>query len=70
MCAVDAATVRAMLEQHFEYAGSDPDRAHEMYHPDAVLEFPQSGERFEGVDNLREWRSHYPGDTSVAFRET
>ena len=57
MCSMDAATVRAMLERHFEYAGSDPDAAHDMYHEDAVLEFPQSGERFVGVENLREWRS-------------
>jgi hypothetical protein len=66
---MDAATIRAMLEQHFRFAGSDPDRAHEMYHEDAVLEFPQSGERFVGVDNFREWRSDYPADTSVEFRE-
>ena len=66
---MDAATVRAMLEQHFQYAGSDPDRAHEMYHEDAVLAFPQSGELFVGVDNFREWRSNYPADTSVEFRE-
>ena len=38
---MDAATVRSMLEQNFEYSGSDPERAHEMYHDDAVLEFPQ-----------------------------
>jgi SnoaL-like domain len=66
---MDATTVRAMLEQHFEYAGSDPDRAHEMYHADAVLEFPQSGERFVGVENFREWRSNYPESTVVEFRE-
>jgi hypothetical protein len=51
---MDEAKVRAMLEQHFEYASSDPDIAHEMYHDDAVLEFPQSGERFVGVENFRE----------------
>jgi SnoaL-like domain len=62
-------TVRAMLAQHFEYAASDPERAHEMYHEDAVLEFPQSGERFLGVENFREWRSSYPEDTSVEIRE-
>jgi hypothetical protein len=33
---VDAATVRAMLEQHFEHAARDPGLAHEMYHDDAV----------------------------------
>jgi hypothetical protein len=64
---MDAATVRRMLEQHFTSA--DPDLSHQMYHPDAVLEFPQSGERFEGVENLREWRSNYPASTIVEFRE-
>jgi hypothetical protein len=66
---MDAATVRGMLEQHFEHARSDPDRAHEMYADDAVLEFPQSGERFEGVENFREWRTNYPAKTSFEFRE-
>jgi hypothetical protein len=58
-----------MLEQHFEYARTDPDRAHAMYTEDAVLEFPQSGERFVGVENMREWRSNYPANTSFEFRE-
>ena len=62
---MDAATVRAMLVQHFDNAGRDPDFAHAMYRDDAVLEFPQSGERFEGVANIREWRSRYPG--AVAY---
>ena len=64
MCSMDAETVREMLERHFEYAGSDPDAAHDMYH--AVLEFPQSGERFVGVENLvaegweaPEWRAQW-----------
>ena len=66
---MDEASVRAMLEQHFEHASTDPDLAHAMYHDDAVLEFPQSGERFEGVENLREWRSNYPASTKFDFRE-
>jgi SnoaL-like protein len=64
---MDAATVKALLEQHF--TSDDPDRSHAMYHHDAVLEFPQSGERFAGVENMREWRSSYPADTNVEFRE-
>jgi SnoaL-like protein len=64
---MDAATLRAMLEQHF--TSGDPDVSHAMYHDDAVLEFPQSGERFEGVQNLREWRSNYPASTKFEFRE-
>jgi hypothetical protein len=66
---MDAATVRSMLERHFQYSASDPVRAHAIYHEDAVLEFPQSGERFEGVENFREWRSRYPAETTYDFRE-
>jgi hypothetical protein len=64
---MDEATVRSMLEQHF--GSGDPHDSHAMYHDDAVLEFPQSGERFVGVENLREWRSDYPASTKVEFRE-
>jgi hypothetical protein len=64
---MDEATVRGMLEQHF--ASGDPELSHAMYHDDAVLEFPQSGERFVGVENLREWRSSYPASTQVEFRQ-
>jgi hypothetical protein len=66
---MDAATIRAMLEQQFEHAGSDPELSHAMYREDAVLEFPQSGERFEGVENFREWRSKYPAETTFDLRE-
>src|SRR5688572_3472864 len=43
----------ALLKRHWEFAATDQDITHEMYHDDAVLEFPQSGERFEGVENFR-----------------
>ena len=66
---MDAATVESMLLDHFELSRSDPDRAHEMYDPDAVLEFPQSGERFVGVESFREWRSAYPASTRFDVRE-
>jgi len=61
--------VRAALERHWEYAGSDQDIAHEIYHEDAVLEFPQSGERFEGVENFREWRRQYPAALGFQIRD-
>ena len=66
---MDANGVLAMLQQHFDNASTDPALAHAMYHEDAVLEFPQSGERFEGLDNFREWRSGYPANTRFTFRE-
>lgn len=60
----DEALLQA-LRRHWEYSGKDEDVAHEIYHDDAVLEFPQSGERFEGVANFREWRRQYP--TTLKF---
>jgi SnoaL-like domain len=65
---MDEAWVRAQLERHWEYGGSDQDVAHEIYHEDAVLEFPQSGERFEGVANFREWRRIYPASLRFKIR--
>ena len=45
--------VRAALTTYFDVSGTDLDARHEIYHTDAVLEFPQSGERFEGVAKLQ-----------------
>ena len=54
---MDEAGVRAALKHYFDFsAGRQEDVAHEIYLDDAVLEFPQSGERFDGVENFREWR--------------
>src|SRR5262245_11522375 len=64
---MDAETVRAMLLRNLGRA-DDPFGSHDMYDDDAVLEFPQSGERFEGVANIREWRSRYPGSVTYDIR--
>ena len=58
----------ALLRRHWEFAATDQDITHEIYHDDAVLEFPQSGERFEGVENFREWRRIYPADLAFETR--
>jgi hypothetical protein len=57
---LDETTVMRALRRHWEYEGKDYDISHEIYHDDAVLEFPQSGERFEGVENFLTWRKQYP----------
>jgi hypothetical protein len=62
----DQAVVLELVRRYFEYAGADVDRADAIYHDDAVLEFPQSGERFEGVANFTEWRRQYPA--AVRYR--
>jgi hypothetical protein len=58
----------AEFERHWEYSGKDEDIVHEMYAEDAVLEFPQGGERFEGVHNFREWRRQYPAKLEFKIR--
>jgi SnoaL-like domain len=64
----DPSVLIGQVRRYLEYAGADVDRAHEIYHDDAVLEFPQSGERFEGVDNFTEWRRRYPAEVRYRVR--
>jgi hypothetical protein len=52
--------VRAVVERYFEFTSADVERAEELYPADAVLEFPQAGERFVGRDTFTEWRSQHP----------
>jgi ketosteroid isomerase-like protein len=65
---LDEKGLLAALKRHWDYSGKDEDVAHEIYHDDAVLEFPQSGERFEGVENFREWRRRYPATLTFHTR--
>jgi len=66
--AMTEARVRAMLKRHWDFAASDQDITHEMYHDDAVLEFPQSRERFVGRENFRAWRKIYPAKLAFEVR--
>jgi ketosteroid isomerase-like protein len=66
---MDEHGARAALQHYFDRsAAGDNDGAHEIYHQDAVLEFPQSGERFDGVPNFREWRKDYPAEVEIEIR--
>ena len=51
---------RDLFLHHLRYSGVDEAKAHEIYHDDAVLEFPQSGERFRGKANMQGFREQYP----------
>jgi hypothetical protein len=65
----DESRVREIVRRYFEHVGADVDYADEIYHDDAVLEFPQSGERFEGAATFTEWRRQYPADVDkMRFR--
>jgi len=50
---------RAALLRLLDFEG-DHDDSHDIYADDAVLEFPQSGERFVGRRSFQEWREQYP----------
>jgi hypothetical protein len=65
---LDEAGRQAVVERYFSYGPDEMDLAHQMYHDDAVLEFPQSGERFEGVENFKEWRAQYPAEVDYRMR--
>jgi SnoaL-like protein len=52
--------VRELFLHHLTYSGGNEAKAHEIYHDDAVLEFPQSGERFRGKANMQGFREQYP----------
>jgi SnoaL-like protein len=58
---LDNREIRAVLERHWEATVAlDLDKAHDIYHDDLIVEFPQSGERIIGERNLYELRAHYP----------
>jgi len=65
---MDEAVIRESLIEHWRWSGIDEDKAHEIYHQDAVLEFPQSGERFVGRDRFLVWRKQYPADLDFRIR--
>src|SRR6201747_1259098 len=58
---MDDRTVRAALQRHWEASdASDFEAEHEIYRDDAVLHYPQSGERIRGRRNIQESRSVQP----------
>ncbi len=53
--------IRAALDRHWAAsASSDQDTEHEIYHDDAIIDYPQSGERIDGRRNIQALRSHHP----------
>jgi ketosteroid isomerase-like protein len=63
---------RRLLEEHWEHHANaaDFERAHAIYHDDAILEWPQSGERFVGKETLRAMREGAPPLRFTTWRVT
>jgi hypothetical protein len=58
---MDDRTVRAALERHWNASdANDFEVEHEIYRDDAVLHYPQSGERIRGRRNIQESRFVQP----------
>ena len=66
---MDDRTVRAALERHWAASdASDFKVEHEIYREDAVLDYPQSGERIRGRHNIQESRSVQPNKKRFKVR--
>ena len=63
---MDEQDIRKAIDRHWAAsAAGDQDAEHEIYHDDAVCEYPQSGEVIRGRHNLQALRSHHTGRPSV-----
>ena len=66
---MDEKTVRAALQRHWKASdASDFEAEHEIYHEDAVLDYPQSGERIRGRHNIQESRTVQPNTKHFTVR--
>jgi hypothetical protein len=66
---MDDAVVREALNRHWDASDvNDFDVEHEIYRADAVLDYPQSGERIRGRDNIQERRFVQPSKKRFTVR--
>ncbi len=61
--------IRAALEEHWAASdANDLETEHRIYLDDAVLEYPQSGERTRGRANIRNQRASQPNKKRFSIR--
>ncbi len=66
---MDDQSVRAALERHWQASdANDFEVEHEIYREDAVLDYPQSGERIRGRRNIQESRFVQPNKKRFTVR--
>jgi hypothetical protein len=67
--AVSDAQIRQALEQHWRASDADDFQTeHGLYHEDAILEYPQSGERIRGKNNIQASRTVQPSTKRFSVR--
>ena len=61
--------IRAALDQHWAASdANDFETEHLIYHEDAVLDYPQSGERTRGRRNIQGQRASQPSNKRFSVR--
>jgi hypothetical protein len=61
--------MRARIQQHWEASESgDIETEHAIYAADAILDYPQSGERFRGRAKIQAQRGGHPADRHFTIR--
>src|SRR6202021_3879974 len=61
--------IRAALDQHWAASdANDFETEHRIYHEDAVLDYPQSGERTRGRYNIQNQRASQPSNKRFNVR--
>jgi hypothetical protein len=63
------ADIRARIQEHWEASErGDVDTEHAIYADDAILDYPQSGERFRGRSRIQAQRGGHPAERHFAIR--
>jgi hypothetical protein len=63
------ADIRARVQQHWHASErGDVDTEHAIYAADAILDYPQSGERFRGRSRIQAQRGGHPAERHFSVR--
>jgi hypothetical protein len=63
------ADIRARIQQHWDASESgDLETEHAIYAEDAILDYPQSGERFRGRAKIQAQRGGHPAERHFTVR--
>jgi hypothetical protein len=63
------ADIRTRIQQHWEASErGDIDAEHAIYATDAILDYPQSGERFSGRSRIQAQRGGHPAERHFNLR--
>jgi hypothetical protein len=61
--------IRARIQRHWEASErGDLEAEHEIYAADAILDYPQSGERFRGRSRIQAQRGGHPAERHFTIR--